>query len=115
MATLHCAISARAIGSFEVIKGIDLEIADREFVVFVGPSGCGKSTLLRMIAGLEEITGGDLMIDGKRINRVGPGGSRAGDGVPVVCAVSAHDGPPEHGFRPAPGSGAQGRTRPESR
>src|ERR1700753_2481564 len=51
---------------------IDLEIDDREFVVFVGPSGCGKSTLLRMIAGLEEITGGDLMIDDKKVNRVGP-------------------------------------------
>ena len=56
----------------EVIKGIDLEIEDREFVVFVGPSGCGKSTLLRMIAGLEEITSGDLMIDGDRMNNVPP-------------------------------------------
>ncbi|MGB7249369.1 MAG: sn-glycerol-3-phosphate ABC transporter ATP-binding protein UgpC [Phormidesmis sp.] len=56
----------------EVIKGIDLEIKDREFVVFVGPSGCGKSTLLRMIAGLEEITAGDLIIDGDRMNNVPP-------------------------------------------
>lgn len=56
----------------EVIKGIDLDISDREFVVFVGPSGCGKSTLLRMIAGLEEITAGDLLIDGKRVNDVPP-------------------------------------------
>ena len=56
----------------EVIKGIDLEVLDRELVVFVGPSGCGKSTLLRMIAGLEEITGGDLLIDGARVNDVGP-------------------------------------------
>ena len=46
----------------EVIKGVDLDIAPGEFVVFVGPSGCGKSTLLRMIAGLEEISGGDLFI-----------------------------------------------------
>ena len=72
MATLQLRDIRKSFGSFEVIKGIDLEIDDREFVVFVGPSGCGKSTLLRMIAGLEEITGGDLMIDGKRINRVGP-------------------------------------------
>ena len=57
-------------GDLEVIKGIDLEIEDREFVVFVGPSGCGKSTLLRMIAGLEEITDGDLFIDGERVNGV---------------------------------------------
>jgi multiple sugar transport system ATP-binding protein len=72
MATLQLRDIRKSFGSFEVIKGIDLEIDDREFVVFVGPSGCGKSTLLRMIAGLEEITGGDLLIDGKRINRVGP-------------------------------------------
>ncbi|MCQ8239701.1 ABC transporter ATP-binding protein [Rhizosaccharibacter radicis] len=57
---------------FETIKGIDLDIADREFVVFVGPSGCGKSTLLRMIAGLEDITAGDLLIDGQRVNDVDP-------------------------------------------
>ncbi|HEY9663481.1 MAG TPA: sn-glycerol-3-phosphate ABC transporter ATP-binding protein UgpC, partial [Allocoleopsis sp.] len=56
----------------EIIKGIDLDINDREFVVFVGPSGCGKSTLLRMIAGLEEITSGDLLIDGERMNDVPP-------------------------------------------
>ena len=72
MATLQLRDIRKSFASVEVIKGIDLEIDDREFVVFVGPSGCGKSTLLRMIAGLEEITSGDLMIDGKRINRVGP-------------------------------------------
>src|ERR1700721_3001388 len=72
MATLTLRDLRKSYGSSEVIKGIDLAIADREFVVFVGPSGCGKSTLLRMIAGLEEITAGDLMIDGKRVNRVGP-------------------------------------------
>ncbi len=54
----------------EVIQGIDLDVAPGEFVVFVGPSGCGKSTLLRMIAGLEEISGGALIIDGKRMNEV---------------------------------------------
>ena len=55
-------------GKNQVIHGIDLEIQHGEFVVFVGPSGCGKSTLLRMIAGLESITEGDVMIDGKRVN-----------------------------------------------
>jgi len=55
-------------GKNTVIHGIDLEIAHGEFVVFVGPSGCGKSTLLRMIAGLEGISGGDVLIDGKRVN-----------------------------------------------
>lgn len=55
-------------GKNNVIHGIDLQIAHGEFVVFVGPSGCGKSTLLRMIAGLETISGGDVLIDGKRVN-----------------------------------------------
>ena len=55
-----------------VIRGIDLEVCEGEFLVFVGPSGCGKSTTLRMIAGLESITQGDLFIDGQRINDVHP-------------------------------------------
>ena len=62
----------KSFGAIEVIKGVDLEIADKEFVVFVGPSGCGKSTLLRMIAGLEQITGGDLFIGSQRMNDVDP-------------------------------------------
>ena len=60
----------KAYGEVEVIHGIDLNIDPGEFTVFVGPSGCGKSTLLRMIAGLEPITGGDLVIDGQRMNDV---------------------------------------------
>lgn len=62
----------KAYGQVKVLHGIDLEIAEGEFVVFVGPSGCGKSTLLRMIAGLEEISGGDMFIDGNRVNEVPP-------------------------------------------
>ena len=57
-------------GELQVVHGIDLSIDPGEFVVFVGPSGCGKSTLLRMIAGLEPITGGSLVIDGQRMNEV---------------------------------------------
>jgi multiple sugar transport system ATP-binding protein len=57
-------------GDVEVVHGIDLTIDPGEFTVFVGPSGCGKSTLLRMVAGLEPITGGDLLIDGQRMNDV---------------------------------------------
>jgi ABC-type sugar transport system ATPase subunit len=56
----------------QVIKGVDLDIQPGEFVVFVGPSGFGKSTLLRMVAGLEEINGGDLYIAGERVNDVPP-------------------------------------------
>ena len=55
-----------------IIKGIDLEVADGEFVVFVGPSGCGKSTLLRMIAGLEDVTAGDIEIAGRVVNDLPP-------------------------------------------
>jgi multiple sugar transport system ATP-binding protein len=60
----------KAYGDVHVIHGVDLTIDPGEFTVFVGPSGCGKSTLLRMIAGLEPITGGDLIIDGQRMNDV---------------------------------------------
>ncbi|MFK0275458.1 ABC transporter ATP-binding protein [Ensifer sp. NPDC090286] len=62
----------KSYGAIDVIHGIDLDIKQGEFIVFVGPSGCGKSTLLRMIAGLEEITGGDMFIDGERVNTVPP-------------------------------------------
>jgi len=57
---------------FEAVKDFNLEIADKEFIIFVGPSGCGKSTTLRMIAGLEDITSGDFYIDDKRVNDVEP-------------------------------------------
>ncbi|WP_137129099.1 sn-glycerol-3-phosphate ABC transporter ATP-binding protein UgpC [Rhizobium sp. FY34] len=59
-------------GALSVIKGVDLDVKDGEFCVFVGPSGCGKSTLLRMIAGLEDITSGALSIGGKDMTSVGP-------------------------------------------
>ena len=62
----------KSYGTVDVIHGIDLDIRQGEFVVFVGPSGCGKSTLLRMIAGLEEITGGTLQIDGEVVNDIPP-------------------------------------------
>ncbi|GAA4131678.1 ABC transporter ATP-binding protein [Aminobacter aganoensis] len=61
---------AKSFGNVDVLHGIDLEIGDGEFVVFVGPSGCGKSTLLRIIAGLEKPTGGELAIDGAVVNNV---------------------------------------------
>jgi multiple sugar transport system ATP-binding protein len=59
-------------GGTYVIRGVDIDIADGEFAVLVGPSGCGKSTLLRMIAGLEEITGGEIHIGGKVVNNMQP-------------------------------------------
>jgi multiple sugar transport system ATP-binding protein len=63
---------AKAYGATKILHGVDLEIRDGEFMVFVGPSGCGKSTLLRVIAGLEDITGGTLSIGGRVVNEVPP-------------------------------------------
>ena len=57
---------------FVAVKNFNLEIADKEFIIFVGPSGCGKSTTLRMIAGLEEITSGELWIGNTLVNDVEP-------------------------------------------
>ncbi|WP_337266130.1 ABC transporter ATP-binding protein [Oryzifoliimicrobium ureilyticus] len=72
MTALSLKDARKAYGAVEVLRGINLEIEQGEFIVFVGPSGCGKSTLLRMIAGLEEVTGGDLYIGGQRVNDVPP-------------------------------------------
>ena len=72
MATVELRQMRKRYGDAEIIKGVDLVINDRELTVFVGPSGCGKSTLLRMIAGLEDITSGDLLIDGQRVNDIAP-------------------------------------------
>jgi multiple sugar transport system ATP-binding protein len=59
-------------GGISAVKDLSFEVRDKEFLVLVGPSGCGKSTLLRMIAGLEEISSGELLIDGRRCNDVAP-------------------------------------------
>src|ERR1700712_3721307 len=56
----------------QVIHGVNADVADREFIVIVGPSGCGKSTLLRMVAGLEEISGGEIWIGGRVVNDLEP-------------------------------------------
>ena len=93
-------------GTVKVIHGIGFDIADGEFVVLVGPSGCGKSTLLRMLAGLEEISGGEIAIDGHGGQRRRVQGPRHRDGVPELRALSAHDGRREHGLQP---EAAQGR------
>ena len=62
----------KSFGAVSVINGVDLDIKNGEFAVFVGPSGCGKSTLLRLIAGLEDVTSGEVLIDGKDVTEVGP-------------------------------------------
>ena len=73
----------KSYGPVDVIKGIDLDVLDGEFLVFVGPSGCGKSTTLRMIAGLESISAGDLLIDAVRANHQRP----ADRGAPAVSQL----------------------------
>ncbi|MDO9526530.1 MAG: sn-glycerol-3-phosphate ABC transporter ATP-binding protein UgpC, partial [Gemmobacter sp.] len=68
--TLHAV--AKRFGPVDAVKAVDLDVADGEFVVLVGPSGCGKSTLLRVIAGLEDITSGEILLDGRTLNAVAP-------------------------------------------
>lgn len=71
MSTLELQHIDKRFGHTQVIQDVNLNIAHGEFIVFVGPSGCGKSTLLRMIAGLESPSGGDILIDGQRVNDIG--------------------------------------------
>jgi len=80
MATVQLKNVSKRYGDTEVLRGIDLDIADGELVVLVGPSGCGKSTLLRMLCGLEEISGGEIIVDGKVVNDTPP----AGRGIAMV-------------------------------
>jgi multiple sugar transport system ATP-binding protein len=72
MATVSIRQVRKAFGSVEILHGVDVEVEDGEFVILVGPSGCGKSTLLRMIAGLENITRGEIAIGGRVVNNVAP-------------------------------------------
>jgi len=72
MATVTFKALRKSYGGLEVVHGVDLAIADEEFVVLVGPSGCGKSTILRMLAGLEDITAGEIRIDGAVVNEKDP-------------------------------------------
>ena len=72
MASVSICRAVKRFGASTVLPGVDLEIADREFVTLVGPSGCGKSTLLRMIAGLESVTAGEIAIGGERVNEMPP-------------------------------------------
>lgn len=72
MAAIQLRKIVKRFGNTDVIRGVDIDINDGEFVVFVGPSGCGKSTLLRLIAGLEDISEGELLFDGRQVNDLEP-------------------------------------------
>ncbi len=78
-------------GDVTAVTDFNLDIKDKEFIVFVGPSGCGKSTTLRMIAGLEDISKGDLFIGDKRMNDVAPKDQRYRNGFPKLCAISTYE------------------------
>src|ERR1700753_3785214 len=72
MATVEFRKLVKRYGTLEVVHGIDLAIGDGEFIVLVGPSGCGKSTTLRMLAGLEDISGGEILIGARKVNEIEP-------------------------------------------
>ena len=85
MAAIDVAGVRKNYGSVQVLHGMDLAIADGEFIVLVGPSGCGKSTLLRMIAGLEEISAGTIRIGGRLVTS-----SRRATGTSRWCSSPMH-------------------------
>src|SRR5674476_1541018 len=72
MATVQIRAVEKYFGATHVIRGVNIDIEDGQFAVLVGPSGCGKSTLLRMLAGLEEITHGEILIGGRVVNNIPP-------------------------------------------
>src|SRR5579875_1359870 len=72
MASVELRSVRKSFGATEIIHGVSIDIGDGEFVVLVGPSGCGKSTLLRMVAGLEEVTGGEIVIGERVVNELEP-------------------------------------------
>ena len=74
---------------FQAVKGLSLDIKDKEFLVLLGPSGCGKSTTLRMLAGLEDVTDGAIRIDGMKVNHL-LREHEAPNGVPIVCSLPTH-------------------------
>ena len=87
MGSLTISNVTKTFGSTEVLKGINIDIADGEFLILVGPSGCGKSTLMNTIAGLEEVTSGQLLLAGEDVTDRSPKGQRYRDGVSVVRAL----------------------------
>lgn len=86
----------KSYGNVSIIKDISLNIHEGEFIVLVGPSGCGKSTLLRMIAGLEDITSGELLMQGEVVTTLPAKKTRYCDGIPELRALPAHESAGQH-------------------
>ena len=91
--------ATKSYGAVEVLHKVDISVQEGEFLVLVGPSGCGKSTLLNMIAGLEEITSGEIRIKDTGDERGASVEPQHRHGVPKLCSVSEHDRRAEHHFR----------------
>lgn len=85
-------------GQTKVLRGVDIAIEDGAFCVLVGPSGCGKSTLLRLIAGLEEISAGEILIGDRVVNKIPPKDRDIAMVFSKLRALSPHDCRAEHGF-----------------
>ncbi len=100
MAQLQLKNLRKAFGDAEILHGIDLDIRDGEFIVFVGPSGCGKSTLLRCIAGLEDISSGELWIGEQQVNQIPPAASTGKQSKPSCKTKTV-----SFGCSPAPKDG----------
>ena len=100
---------------YEAVKEMNLEVGDGEFMILVGPSGCGKSTALRMIAGLEDISSGELKIGGEVVNDRAPKDRDIAMVFQNYALYPAHDGAREHGLRAEAGGRRQGRDREQGR
>ena len=99
MAEVHVLNLSKQYGTVTAVSGVTLEIKDKEFVVLVGPSGCGKSTTLRMIAGLEEISSGELFIGDRLVNNIPAKDRDIAMVFSKLRTLSAHDRISKHGLR----------------
>lgn len=113
MATLELRNVNKTYGSGlpDTLKDIQLSIRDGEFLILVGPSGCGKSTLMNCIAGLENITGGAILIDDQDVSGMSPKDRDIAMVFPVLCAVPDHERAREHRVRPEDPQDAAGGHR----
>ena len=114
MASVRFDSVVKKFGAFTAVSDLNLEIMDKEFLVLLGPSGCGKTTTMRMVAGLEEVTAGDIYIGDRPGQRRAAEISRRGDGLPVLRALPAPHGRGQHRLSPEDPEGAEAGAAPRS-